>query len=518
MASEIVSSQQSSAAPLPREQAKPSPFFHTPPATEADALAILHLKRDSLLPITLRATADDGYAEGAVTNTRFGSFPHSTLIGLDWGSQVRASKVDTGTRGRKGKQKHQRDQDQDDSNAAAGCADGSTKKRKSDEASLTDDISGAPAKKLKQLADGTQQLPTAAKAPIEAGSGFVHILPPTPESWTSSLDHRTQVVYTPDYSYILQRLRVRPGSAIIEAGAGSGSFTHAAARAVFNGYPDSSTSKKRKLGKVYSYEYHEPRVQTLRQEIHDHGLDSIVELTHRDVCNEGFETPEAPSPPKADAIFLDLPAPWLALKHLTRSSPASPLNPSAAVHLCTFSPCIEQVISTVSFLRKNNWTEISMFEIQHKRLDVRRERVGLKEEGLRGVNASAATVDEAVQRLREVETKLSDFHANKDVANGRTSGKEKKIQSKAERLEKIRQDVEGRKLYKEGNLVQRTEPEVKTHTSYLVFAILPRAWTEVDEQACAEKWPVGDVMAGKAENGGGKSGRQRSSSGGVSLI
>ncbi|KAK3686999.1 tRNA (adenine-N(1)-)-methyltransferase catalytic subunit trm61 [Vermiconidia calcicola] len=519
MASQIESSQQSSAAPLPREQIGPSPFFHTPPATEADALAILHLKRDSLLPITLRATADDGYAEGAVTNTRFGSFPHSTLIGLDWGSQVRASKVDTGTRGRKGKQKQQQGQNQDTAgNAATGSADGSTKKRKSEETSLTDDISEALTKKLKQLADGAQQVPTAVKAPIEAGSGFVHILPPTPESWTSSLDHRTQVVYTPDYSYILQRLRVRPGSTIIEAGAGSGSFTHAAARAVFNGYPDSTTSKKRKLGKVYSYEYHEPRVQTLRQELHDHGLDSIVELTHRDVCNEGFEVPEAPSPPKADAIFLDLPAPWLALKHLTRSNSGSPLNPSAAVHFCTFSPCIEQVISTVSFLRKNNWTEISMFEIQHKRLDVRRERVGLKEEGLRGVNAAAATVDEALQRLREVETKLSDFHANKDVANGRIEGKEKKIQSKAERLEKIRQDVESRKLYKEGNLVQRTEPEIKTHTSYLVFAVLPREWTEADEQACVENWPVGDVMAGKAENSGGKGGRQRSLSGGVSLI
>ena len=81
-----------------------SPFFHTPPVAQADSLAIFHVKRDSLLPITLRTTADDGYAEGAVTNTRFGSYPHSTIIGVPWGSQVRASKVDTGTRGRKGKQ------------------------------------------------------------------------------------------------------------------------------------------------------------------------------------------------------------------------------------------------------------------------------------------------------------------------------------------------------------------------------------------------------------------------------
>ena len=84
-----------------------SPFFQTAKTAEDGDLAILHLKRDTLTPITLRSTADDGYAEGAVTNTRFGSFPHSTLIGLEWGAQVRASKVDTGTRGRKGKKSKQ---------------------------------------------------------------------------------------------------------------------------------------------------------------------------------------------------------------------------------------------------------------------------------------------------------------------------------------------------------------------------------------------------------------------------
>jgi tRNA (adenine57-N1/adenine58-N1)-methyltransferase len=158
-------------------------------------------------------------------------------------------------------------------------------------------------------------------------------------------------------------------------------------------------------------------------------------------------------------------------------------------------------MATITYLRKNNWTEIEMFEVQNRRIDVRRERVGFKEEGLRGVNASAATVEEAITRLREVETKLSDFHSNKAVADGRATGVEKKIQSKAERLEKIRREAEGRKLYKEGNLVQRTEPEVKTHTSYLVFATLPREWSEEDERACLEQWSVDELMVGKVESG-----------------
>jgi tRNA (adenine57-N1/adenine58-N1)-methyltransferase len=156
------------------------------------------------------------------------------------------------------------------------------------------------------------QLPSAFEA---ATSGFAHIVPPTPESWTVALPHRTQVVYTPDYSYILQRLRVRPGSTIIEAGAGSGSFTHASARAVFNGYPGGRHDNgKKKLGKVFSFEYHEPRYEALAQEINDHGLGGIVQVTHRDVYNEGFNFEEGKDKgafgAHADAVFLDLPAPW----------------------------------------------------------------------------------------------------------------------------------------------------------------------------------------------------------------
>lgn len=460
-----------------------SPFFHPPLTAQADSLAILHVKRDSLLPVTLRTTANDGYAEGAVTNTRFGSYPHSTLIGVPWGSQVRASKVDTGTRGRKTK------------NAKSGTATpasepaeqqpqdvavADSKKRKAD-----DEQPQPPAKKMKAAHEPDNKPPQPPlKAAVEAGSGFMHVLPPTPESWTYSLDHRTQVVYTPDYSYILQRMQVKPGQTLIEAGAGSGSFTHAAARAVYNGYP-SDPSDTTSHGKVCSFEYHAPRVDTLRSEISAHGLQPLVHVNHRDVYNDGFLLPFAVSP-RANAIFLDLPMPWLALKHLSRSSsPTSPLDPNSAVNICTFSPCIEQVTATASALRKAGWTEIQTVEVQNRRLDVRRERVGIKEEGLRGVNSSPATVEESLSRLREVDAKLSEFHAGKAGVPG--AGK---VQSKAERLEGIRAELGGRKLFKDGRLVHRTEPEVKTHTSYLTFAVLPMAWGEAEEKEMEARWPV----------------------------
>ncbi|KAL1593010.1 tRNA (adenine-N(1)-)-methyltransferase catalytic subunit trm61 [Nothophoma quercina] len=504
-----------------------SPFLDPGTHSAAHGLGIVQLRRDHLIPAVLAPNGDSDYAEGKVENTRFGSFPHSTLVDQPWGTQVLASVVDTGSRGK-------------------------SKKRKRDG---KDEGTETP------TTDATETKKDIVKA-ATASSGFAHLIPPTPETWTLSLPHRTQVVYTPDYSYILQRLRVRPGDHLIEAGAGSGSFTHAAVRCVYNGAPgmeDTSYAaadmeeelnavgtvpqkRKRKArhGGVYSFEYHEPRAKQLHAEIVEHGLDPVVTVTHRDVYGDGFNLPDNSSP-EADAVFLDLPAPWQALKHLTRtplsaatvravtsdpSTPAepsdprpfvSPLNPRKAIRICTFSPCIEQVTKTVAALRTLGWVEIDMVEIQAKRLEVRRERVGLAEEGLRGGNASAATVQEAVQRLRDVEGRAAVFHSlqkekQEEVLRraearkrgeqgdrrepGGTPSKKDKVRvgkesvppSKHDRLDKAKKDAETRALYKEGRLVHRTEPELKTHTSYLVFAVLPRQWSAEDEERAKKRY------------------------------
>jgi tRNA (adenine57-N1/adenine58-N1)-methyltransferase len=79
--------------------------------------------------------------------------------------------------------------------------------------------------------------------------GYVHLLRPTPELWTLSLPHRTQILYTTDISYITMKLGIRVGGTVIEAGTGSGSMTHALSRTVGPS------------GKVYSFEYHAPRYE-----------------------------------------------------------------------------------------------------------------------------------------------------------------------------------------------------------------------------------------------------------------
>lgn len=52
----------------------------------------------------------------------------------------------------------------------------------------------------------------------KSGDGWAHVLRPTPELWTISLPHRTQIIYSPDISMILLQLELRPGSIILEAG------------------------------------------------------------------------------------------------------------------------------------------------------------------------------------------------------------------------------------------------------------------------------------------------------------
>ena len=52
------------------------------------------------------------------------------------------------------------------------------------------------------------------------------------------------------------------------------------------------------------------------------------------------------------------------------------------------------------------------------------------------------------------------------------------------------------------NLVHKTEPEVKTHTSYLVFAVLSMEWSEEDEAKAAAKWPVKEWEEVPNENKG----------------
>ena len=198
------------------------------------------------------------------------------------------------------------------------------------------------------------------------------------------------------------------------------------------------------------------------------------------------------------------------------STEKSCLNPHTTIRICTFSPCIEQVERTIATLRLLGWTDIEMVELAQKRIEVRRERVGLQEEGVKGANVTAANVDEAIVRLSEIEGRFKVFHnatktaqavkfgqsQQSDVEHPTSSpdramvGPKTRLKDKMTDMQRLLQD----KGFKKGRLIHRTEPELKSHTSYLVFALLPQEWTAEDEEAAKLSWPCEEKAPEKEPN------------------
>ncbi len=182
---------------------------------------------------------------------------------------------------------------------------------------------------------------------ISTTRGYVYVLRPTPELWTQTLPHRTQIIYTPDISLILMLMDVEPGSVVLEAGTGSGALSHALARTL---YPS---------GHLLTFDIEESRVEAGRRELGDHGFGDVVTSQLRNVCSDGFGVED-----HADAVFLDLPSPWEAV-HWVRLA----LKKSGG-RFCSFSPCIEQVKRTAEALQSFGFVFLETVECVPRQLRV----------------------------------------------------------------------------------------------------------------------------------------------------
>ncbi|KAG5226019.1 tRNA (adenine(58)-N(1))-methyltransferase catalytic [Salix suchowensis] len=182
--------------------------------------------------------------------------------------------------------------------------------------------------------------------------GFVYLLAPTPELWTLVLSHRTQILYIADISFLITYLEIVPGSLVLESGTGSGSLTTSLARAVAP------------TGHVYTFDFHQQRAASAREDFQSSGVDSLVTVGVRDIQGEGF--PDEYSG-LADSVFLDLPQPWLAIP-----SAGKMLKQDGT--LCSFSPCIEQVQRTCEAL-KSNFRDIRTFEVLLRTFEVHEGKI-----------------------------------------------------------------------------------------------------------------------------------------------
>ncbi|TFK33042.1 tRNA methyltransferase complex GCD14 subunit [Crucibulum laeve] len=320
-------------------------------------------------------------------------------------------------------------------------------------------------------------IPYGSKVASRTGKGFIHILRPTPELWTLALPHRTQILYLADIAFITSWLNIKRGSRVIEAGTGSGSFSHSVARTVGS------------AGHLYSYEFHEARAKKASEEFKRHGMDDIVTLTHRNVCKEGFTIVD-----EADAVFLDLPAPWEAVDYAKTA-----LRKDRTTRICCFSPCMEQVLRTVSALNEAGFTEITMYETllrphevslvptlqpiaevseKLKKAEAKREEKRLQQ------IAANKTRSASMKRKREGGTEEDEDEAeskrvktdDEDAGSKEESSSHLMTRESVEMLvdeEATPMASRAPSLAPPGKMsVSKALPEVRGHTSYLTFACL----------------------------------------------
>ncbi|XP_043553439.1 tRNA (adenine(58)-N(1))-methyltransferase catalytic subunit TRMT61A isoform X1 [Chiloscyllium plagiosum] len=200
--------------------------------------------------------------------------------------------------------------------------------------------------------------------------GWVYILHPTPELWTVTLPHRTQILYSTDISMIIMMLELKPGSIVCESGTGSGSLSHAIIRTIAP------------TGQLYTVEFHKQRAEKAEEEFCDHKIDHLVTVKNQDVCKEGFGVVNI-----ADAVFLDIPSPWEAVKY------AKSALKTEGGRICSFSPCIEQVQRTCLAMTEQGFMDIHTFEILLRVYDVRTVSLQLPDLGVGDTNNQDTVAD-----------------------------------------------------------------------------------------------------------------------------
>jgi len=208
------------------------------------------------------------------------------------------------------------------------------------------------------------------------GLGYVYLLRPTPELWSRSLPHRTQIIHELDAAVIVCQLNLRPNCVVCESGTGSGSMSHSILRTIAP------------HGKLHTFEFNRGRVEAARKEFEKNGVSHLVDVHWRDVCGKkdgmfddaGDAAAAAPaastagddtSPDqtriekggfglghaKAHAIFLDLPEPWLAVPHAAHT-----IVPGGRIG--SYSPCIEQSQKLVAAIGKYGFHSARTVEVR----------------------------------------------------------------------------------------------------------------------------------------------------------
>lgn len=218
-------------------------------------------------------------------------------------------------------------------------------------------------------------------------------------------------------------------------------------------------------------------------------LDNIIKVSCRDICGKfredeaGFDDISAHS---IDAVFLDIPEPWLALPFALQV-----LKPSR--NICCYSPCIEQVMKTCEVLRDLGFYNVSTVEVKQRLFDgkyVQLENCDLGQDNLMTSESSSmvnndkgSEIEDSLTIKNSVSTECESSNDEKrqkiiapeDLEDGleiemnTDESQNKKPVYNHNQCHHIKQ----RKLPPSKLLVSRPVSRIKGHSAFLTFAICP---------------------------------------------
>lgn len=201
------------------------------------------------------------------------------------------------------------------------------------------------------------------------------LLQPSLYDMLSHVRRESQVIYPKDAAYLVQRLGLRNGSTIIEAGTGSGALTTALAWSVAP------------TGRVYTYEVREQAFEIAARNLRRYDLLQYVEM-HQGSIWDGFQQGDV------DALILDLREPWLFLDQV-----------HAAVrnggHFAALLPTTNQVSELLAALEDKPFADVAVEELMLRRYKTVPDRLRPEDEmvGHTGYLVFARTISADVDQM-----------------------------------------------------------------------------------------------------------------------
>jgi tRNA (adenine57-N1/adenine58-N1)-methyltransferase len=168
------------------------------------------------------------------------------------------------------------------------------------------------------------------------GSKTFFLFPVSLPDALTGLKRKAQIILPKDSAQIIIECSITPGKTIVEAGVGSGALTTVLASIVGTN------------GVVISYDTRQDFIDHAKKNLTTTQLTKHVTFKHNDITKGISES-------DVDAVILDIPNPWDAIKHACNA-----LTPGG--YLCTYSPLISQVEQSVQTIRTQSFINIKTIE------------------------------------------------------------------------------------------------------------------------------------------------------------